>query len=159
MRFSATAVASASVLALLQFPVAYAALCSIDEMDTINNIDSSSSAPSDCWVVSMLSGGEWNTEVCEEHADCIPYLKTMVDDLPDCSYLGVNVHDAVADAVANCEGETLSGSSNSSSTSSTDVVGSDDATSSSAETGNSASKSIGTIFTMAAIVAASVGLH
>jgi len=150
-----------SVLAALELPAARAGLCSIDEMDTINSIDDASSAPSDCFVVTLLSSSDWSAEVCEEHAECIPYLASLVDQLPDCSYLGVDVRGSIEDAVANCQGSTGtdgSGSANATDSITTDASSSSGSSSSgtaSADTGdNAASRTFSLACTVGLVITA-----
>jgi hypothetical protein len=161
MRVTASLAAFCSVLAALELPAARAGLCSIDEMDTINSIDDASSAPSDCFVVTLLSSSDWSAEVCEEHAECIPYLASLVDQLPDCSYLGVDVRGSIEDAVANCQGSTGtdgSGSANATDSITTDASSSSGSSSSgtaSADTGdNAASRTFSLACTVGLVITA-----
>lgn len=92
----------AVVCVVAALPLSQAALCSGDEMQTINDDFASASAPSGCTVTSWLTA-QADDEFCG-NSDCVSFVQQVESGLPDCEYLGVNVKDRVQDVLTYCDG-------------------------------------------------------
>ncbi|KAG7376615.1 hypothetical protein PHYPSEUDO_013028 [Phytophthora pseudosyringae] len=96
-----------------------AAECTTDDLTTISNVYAAamSDGTSACPDLTMASD---TTDYCS-YTDCLGYMSSMLDDLPDCSSGGVSIKDAVQATIDYCEtgtadtSDVLTGSASSSS--------------------------------------------
>lgn len=116
-RRSASVYTAVLALALLApTDVHAAAVCSVDQIKTINVDVGSTIATSGCWVPALIATPTaWGAQVCVHRSDCVPVLESIVDELPDCVINGVVVvKDAISEVIAYCE-QVLSSSTSDSS--------------------------------------------
>ncbi|KAL4085549.1 hypothetical protein PRIC1_015143 [Phytophthora ramorum] len=81
--------------------------CSIENVTSINDINSEAATSADCLGSAGAATSAINkTAYCSEDA-CVAYLTDVESRLPNCTYAGYNIKQAIADTLALCDDPSL----------------------------------------------------